>query len=400
MRRFLSCLFVLLVAICCSCSQPFKLQTKIYNTKPTNGKIIDFILDDSSQNSYSIIADGNTLKICDRKTRSLVFSELELPGAVTSNYNSVYEYYMICKSQKGNSLVCFSYDDTLRKLELHKKFEVKTQSSQIVSELPGMNGVITQSEDKTILYLYVKGKLIKSIKYPKPTIWWHPNYDHLQNIGFDGQDLIFQTDSDHDGIFYEIREKIKEPSPIDNAFFQPTGWYKQYVDLYDGKSLWRIQTKLNNLGNMYIRGPLEINNLERGINLFLYPYKNGLCMVEISKKDSSKLVLRHVDDRKMYTIAGYSGNWWPPDPGGYYLYGYEENNTYRVKCFHLFTKEIGNSDTVDFKECDVEPIYDSRENIIDGDYYNPDNDYSSIRDVSFIIFVKDGIYYIPDATNW
>jgi hypothetical protein len=401
MRRFLFYLLVLFVVISCSCSQPFKLQTKTYNAKPINRKYISNFVDRNSQSSYSIIADGNTLKICDRKTRSLVFSELELPGAVISSYRVVYDYYVICKSQNSNFLVCFSsYNDTLHKLELRKEFEVKTQSSQIIGVLSNDTTIITQSEDKTILYYYKKGNLIKNIKYPRPTIWWLSNYDGFVNIGFDGQDLIFQTDGNHDSIVDEIREKIKEPSPIDNAFFQMTRFYTEYIDLYDGKNLWRIQTQLNSLDNMNIRGPLEIENLEKGINLFLYPYKNGLCMVEINKKDSSKLVLRHVDDRKMYPITGYSGNWWPPDPGGYYLYGYEENNTCRIKCFHLFTKENGNSDTIDFKECDVEPFHDSRENIIDGDYYNPDNDYSSIRDVSFIIFVKDGIYYIPNATNW
>ncbi|HOR46351.1 MAG TPA: hypothetical protein PLX04_00970 [Caldisericia bacterium] len=376
-----------------------KLRTTIIGKNPINGVYIEDIYDLNSHSYYSIIADGDVLKICDKKTRSLIFSELKLPGAAISSYYAEHKYYMICKSQKGNSLVCFSYDDTLRKLELHKKFEVKTQSSQIVSELPGMDGVITQSEDKTILYLYTKGKLIKSIKYSKPTIWWHPNYyDHLQNIGFDGQDLIFQTDSDHDGIFYEIREKIKEPSSIDNAFFQPTGWYERYVDLYDGINLWRIETCLNGLGNMHIKGPLEIKNLKKGFNQILYPYEKGLCRVEISKTDSSKLVLKHIDDRSMYPVVEFSRNW--TIPAGYYLYGCKENDSYELKCYKFFWEDIENSDrNLAYKECDVEAV-DSREGIISGDYYNPNNDYSSSRDVSFIIFTKDGIYYIPDATNW
>ena len=192
MRRFLSYLLVLFVVISCSCTQPFELQAKPLSKYPIQGILVGSIFDKNSQSSYSIIANGNTLKICDSKTRTLVMSEIKLPGQVISNYQIAYEYHIICKSKDGNLLIRYIYDNQAQKLELKKLFETQTKSSYIVSDLPGMDGDITQSEDKTILYLYVKDKLIKSIKYPRPTIWWHPNYDSLQNIGFDGQDLIYQ----------------------------------------------------------------------------------------------------------------------------------------------------------------------------------------------------------------
>ena len=397
MRRFLSYLLVLFVVISCSCTQPFELQAKPLSKYPIQGILVGSIFDKNSQSSYSIIANGNTLKICDSKTRTLVMSEIKLPGQVISNYQIAYEYHIICKSKDGNLLIRYIYDNQAQKLELKKLFETQTKSSYIVSDLPGMDGDITQSEDKTILYLYVKDKLIKSIKYPKPTIWWHPNYDSLQNIGFDGQDLIFQSDNNKNGNINETRKKIKEPSPIDNAFFQPTEWYKKYIDLYDGTNLWRVETSLDYLGNANVRGPLEIKKLEKGYNQIFYPYEKGLCRVEVSETNSNILVLKHIDDKKMYPIIDFSGDWTAPT--GYYLYGYKENGNYKLKCFKFFRKDDRNNYDIRFKSCDVRFLFDLpvNEDIYDSDYYHQAYDYDN---VSFNIYTKNFVFVIPNATNW
>jgi len=385
------------VVISCSCTQPFELQAKPLSKYPIQGILVGSIFDKNSQSSYSIIANGNTLKICDSKTRTLVMSEIKLPGQVISNYQIAYEYHIICKSKDGNLLIRYIYDNQAQKLELKKLFETQTKSSYIVSDLPGMDGDITQSEDKTILYLYVKDKLIKSIKYPRPTIWWHPNYDSLQNIGFDGQDLIYQSDSNKNGNINETRKKIKEPSPIDNAFFQPTGWYSEYVDLYDGINLWRVKNILINYEDPIVKGPLEIKKLEKGYNHILYPYEKGLCRVEVSETNSTILVLKHIDDKKMYPIIDFSGNW--TGPTGYYLYGYKENGNYKLKCFKFYRKDDRNNNDIIFQSCDVRFLFDLpvNEDIYYSDYYHQAYDYDN---VSFNIYTKNFVFVIPNATNW
>ncbi len=393
MKRCFSYLLALLVAISCGCSQTsFELNAKPVGKYPIQGIFVGSILDENSQSFYSIIAKGDMLKICDGKTRTLVISEMKLPGSVISKYQLVHECYMICRSRNGNLLVCYLYNDEIRKLELHKLFETQTQASQIIGDVSGENVIVTQSEDRTTLYLHNEktGSLINIIKYPKPTIWWR------SNIGFDGQDLIYQTGYKN-GFFEETRKKITESSSIGNAFFQITGSYTDYIDLYDGKNLWRINTDIIYSTSSVVKGPLEIKNLEKGYNQLLYPYEKGLCMIGISEVDSNQLVLKHIDDRKMYPIDEFSlGNIWAPV--GYFLYGYKkEDGNYSLKCFKFFQKDQ-KSYKLHYEERDIHFVFGGpNEDILDSDYYHPMNDFSNI---TFNLYTKDFTYSIPNVTNW